>query len=87
MNLLIVSATSYENKSFAKTDPRRYLDSESVIFMVMPKQFRKMSGILGCKAKITNTQTGKTVYGLKWIIIDDIGKIDLTNLPTIDYMI
>jgi peptidoglycan hydrolase-like protein with peptidoglycan-binding domain len=66
-----VSTTSYQNSKFKVEDPRRYLDSESVVFIVMPKQFSKMSGILGCLAKITNLETGKTIFGL----VGDFGPI------------
>lgn len=59
-----VSTTSYQNKQFKRTDPRRYLDSETVLFIVAPSQFAKIGGILGCKCIVTNTKTGKSIEGV-----------------------
>jgi hypothetical protein len=59
-----VSTTSYQNKQFNRTDPRRYLDSETIIYIVAPSQFSKIGGILGCKCIVTNTKTGKVVEGV-----------------------
>lgn len=47
-----VSATTYQRRKFAANDPRRYLNSEKELFIVVPGSFRKhIPGIvLGCKA-------------------------------------
>lgn len=48
---MYVSATTYERKEFPANDCRRYLDSEVVMFGVVPSSFRRhVAGIvLGCK--------------------------------------
>lgn len=47
-----VSTTTYERREFAHNDPRRYLNSETERFIVVPASFRKsVAGIvMGCKA-------------------------------------
>ena len=46
-----------------ESDPRKYVDAETVPFIVVPPQIiRSVEGIvLGCKARITDTRTGRTV--------------------------
>ncbi len=55
-----VSTTSLQNKDFAKTDPRRYLNAELIPFVVIPGILAKTcSGIaLGCKVMVQNIKTG-----------------------------
>jgi len=57
-----VSPTSYEHDGHLKTDPRRYVDSESVIYIVLPSHWRKEAKgvVLGCKAHVLDRRTGKT---------------------------
>ncbi len=63
-----VSATSLhlahdDGSQRDETDPRRYVDAESVPFIVVPPQIiRGVAGVvLGCKARITDTRTGRSV--------------------------
>lgn len=50
-----VSQTSYARPGFDKANPRKYLDSETISFMVLPGPVRHMVGlvVLGCKARAT----------------------------------
>ena len=56
-----VSATSYMHKGRSRTDPRAYVDSASVIYIVLPSHWRKEAEgiVLGCKATVLDTKTGK----------------------------
>jgi len=58
-----VSTTSYQRSGFAICDPRRYVDSEKVPFIVVPAPLRKMvKGIvLGCAATITRGSSGESI--------------------------
>lgn len=58
-----VSATSYMHKGFARTDPRAYVDANAVIYIVLPSHWRAQAKgvVLGCRAVVTDTKTGKTV--------------------------
>lgn len=58
-----VSATSYEFPGFSRGDPARYVDANSVIYIVLPGHWRQEAKgiVLGCKAKVTDTKTKKTV--------------------------
>ncbi len=49
-----VSATTYERKEFPANDPRRYLNSETERFIVVPSKFRREAkgAVLGCKATV-----------------------------------
>ena len=53
------------------TDPRRYVDAESVPFIVVPPLIaRGVAGIvLGCRARITDTRSGLSVE----CVVADIG--------------
>jgi hypothetical protein len=48
---MYVSATTYQRKEWPANDCRRYLDSENILFGVVPGSFRKhVPGIvIGCK--------------------------------------
>ena len=69
-----VSCTAYLVPGFYYYDPRRYLNSEVVVFSVIPGNVRKaVAGICkGCKAKVTDKKTGKEVE----CVIGDIGPTD-----------
>jgi hypothetical protein len=69
-----VSPTAYEHVDYAHTDPRRYLDSENVIFSVTPPQLRQLVGpvVLGCQVRMENLENGKVVWGL----VGDVGPKD-----------
>jgi hypothetical protein len=66
-----VSTTSYQRRGFDLHDPRRYLDSEQVPFIVVPAQLRRMVApiVLGCRALVTDLHTGKEVAA----IVGDFG--------------
>lgn len=50
-----VSATTYQRKEFGAFDPRRYLDSETELFTVVPGPVRHMVGpvVMGCLAIVS----------------------------------
>jgi hypothetical protein len=56
-----VSATSYRWPTFARTDPLAYVDAASVPYIVLPSHWRKLAVgvVLGCKATVEDTTTGK----------------------------
>lgn len=66
-----VSTTSLQHPEFPRTDPRRYVDSETVPFIVVPGPVaRAATGIvLGCRAEITHADTGKTIAA----VVADLG--------------
>lgn len=66
-----VSATAYEWKGFKAHDPKRYVDSETVPYVVVSPLIRRSAKgvVLGCKAVITNTVTGQSVEA----VVADIG--------------
>lgn len=68
---MYVSTTAYVHEGFGAGNPRRYLDSEKVPYVVIPGKLRKqVPGIvLGCLARVTNTQTGETVEA----VVGDVG--------------
>lgn len=57
-----VSATSYEHDGYDRSDPRRYVDSNAVIYFVLPGHWRmEAKGIvLGCYGTVTDSVTGQT---------------------------
>ena len=69
-----VSTTAYIHSKYYYADPRRYLDSENVLFAVIPGNVRKaVAGICkGCKARVTDKRSGKAVD----CVIGDIGPSD-----------
>ncbi len=68
-----VSATSLEDRTKPRTDPRRYVDSGSVPYIVLPPQLLapklKDGPRLGDFAIVTNLRTGKQVHA----IVADVG--------------
>ena len=66
-----VSMTAYVNDGFYYSDPRRYLHSGEVMFMVIPGNVRKaVQGVCkGCRGKVTDKQTGVSLY----CVVGDIG--------------
>lgn len=56
-----VSATSYRWPQLSRIDPLAYVDAASVPFIVLPSQWRKQAVgvVLGCKATVKDTKTGK----------------------------
>lgn len=65
-----VSATSYQWAGFSATDPLAYVDAASVPFIVLPSHWRMeaVGVVLGCKATVEDTKTGK--------ILDAAGVMD-----------
>ena len=61
-----VSATSYENEGFGRGDPARYVDSNRVIYIVLPSHWRALAKgvVLGCKAKVTDIKTNKSTLAV-----------------------
>ena len=66
-----ISTTSYQNSNYATNDPRRYLDSEHVPYIVLPSTLFKLVSpkLLGSKVVGTNTSNGKTVIA----VVGDVG--------------
>lgn len=58
-----VSATSYEFPDFSRGDPFRYVDANSVPYIVLPGHWRaEAKGIvLGCRATVTDMKTGTVI--------------------------
>jgi hypothetical protein len=56
-----VSATSYRWPTLARIDPLAYVDAASVPYIVLPSHWRKLAVgvVLGCKATVEDTKTGK----------------------------
>ncbi len=61
-----VSMTSYYREDFPYTDRRRWVDAETVPYMVLPGIIRQIcvGKVLGCKARITRTTDGKFCNGV-----------------------
>jgi hypothetical protein len=61
-----VSMTSYWWEGFGKTDRRRWVDAETVPYMVLPGSIRNLCEgvVLGCKARVLRTTDGLTCEGV-----------------------
>lgn len=61
-----ISTTSYLVPHYAKNDPRRYLDSEKVRFIVIPGQLVRMVApvVMGCRATVQDIKTGKIIEAM-----------------------
>ncbi len=61
-----VSMTSYWREDFEHTDRRRWVDAETVPYIVLPGSIRKMAKgiVLGCKSRVTRTTDGISVEGV-----------------------
>lgn len=66
-----VSTTALEDETYEARDPRRYVDSETVPFIVLPPQLVAMTR-LGAKCVVKNERTGK----MSWAIVADVGPED-----------
>jgi hypothetical protein len=66
-----ISTTAYQRKGFGIDDPHRYLDSTQVPFIVVPGPLRHMVApvVLGCRAIVTNLETGRVIEA----VVGDIG--------------
>lgn len=58
-----VSTTSLQNSAFAESDPRRYVDSEKVPFIVLPSNF-PVKVKLGTRCCVTDVQKGVGAYAI-----------------------
>jgi hypothetical protein len=58
-----VSATSYRWPTLGSKDPLAYVDAASVPYIVLPSHWRAQATgvVLGCKATVLDTETGKTL--------------------------
>jgi hypothetical protein len=58
-----VSATSYRWTGYSRGDPRSYVDSNAVPYLVLPGHWRAAAqGIVcGCRSTITDTETGRVL--------------------------
>ncbi|HSI11762.1 MAG TPA: hypothetical protein VK961_06940 [Chthoniobacter sp.] len=61
-----VSTTSFQNEQYALSDPRRYLDSEAVNFIVLPQPWRHILTpvVLGCYIEAEHCDGGDTISGV-----------------------
>lgn len=68
---MYISTTSLVLEGYGPKDPRRYVNSETVPYVVVPNSVRKAvpGKVLGCKVTVTNTKTGKSVEA----VVADIG--------------
>lgn len=59
-----VSATSYRWSNRARINPWAYVDAVSVPYIVLPSHWRAQSVgvVLGCKATVEDTKTGKILH-------------------------
>jgi hypothetical protein len=68
-----ISGTSYQWPEFPGNDPHRYLDAETIPFIVVENYIRKRAKgvVLGCRARVTNTLNGKSVD----CVVGDMGPL------------
>ncbi len=61
-----VSMTSYFREDYPYTDRHRWVDAETVPYIVLPGSIRQLCKgvVLGCKARITRTTDGRVVDGV-----------------------
>lgn len=66
-----ISTTSLQRREFHITDPRRYVNSEEVPFIVVPAPVARAARgvVLGCRAEITHADTGKVISA----VVADLG--------------
>ena len=64
-----VSTTSLTNAGFSNSDPRRYVNSETVAYIAIPPVLQNYGARLGAIALVTNTNNGITSEA----IVADIG--------------
>jgi Fungal chitosanase of glycosyl hydrolase group 75 len=71
---LYLSTTDYLVLNFGKYDARHYLDSEQVLFMVVPDKVRMAVApkVLGCRGVVTDLKTGRRCE----CVVGDIGPSD-----------
>jgi hypothetical protein len=64
-----ISTTSLQRRIYPRNDPRRYIDSENISFIVIPAPLARAAVgiVLGCKAEITHNE--KTISA----VVADLG--------------
>ena len=67
-----VSTTALADGRFPASDPRRYVNSETVPFIAIPPQLKNQGLALGDLVAVRNERTGKTVFA----VVADIGPKD-----------
>jgi hypothetical protein len=77
-----VSTTALERQRFPKSNPHRYIDSESVPYFVLPSKF-PVKVKLGIKGIALNTQNGKSVK-VTYADIGPVGKIGEGSMALAD---
>lgn len=68
-----VSSTAYQWPDWPRGNPRRYLDSESIPFIVVENYIRTRAKgvVLGCQARVTNLRNGRVVN----CVVGDMGPL------------
>ena len=68
-----ISPTAWQDPRFNASDPRRYLDSEKIPFIVIENFIRRRARgiVLGCRALLTNLETKQSV----WAMVGDLGPL------------
>ena len=66
-----ISTTSLQQRGYAQTDPRRYVDSQKVPFIVVPSPLARLATgiVLGCRAEIFHLSSGRKVSA----VVADLG--------------
>lgn len=67
-----VSTTALQDKRFATSDPRRYVDSSTVPYVVLPPQVLALGARLGDFAAVMNERSGRVAFAL----VADVGPKD-----------
>lgn len=69
-----ISTTSYQWSQYPVNDHRRYVDSETIPYIVIPPQIRRLAKgiVMGAKCIVTNTLNNKSIVG----VVADIGPRD-----------
>ena len=77
-----IAATSYMTPGANSTDPRAYIDANAVPFIVIPSHWRAEAEgvVLGCKATVLDTHTGKLLDNA---IVGDFGPNSKTGEASI----
>jgi len=68
-----ISTTTYEDTDQPEATQRRYVDAERVPFIVVSPRIRRLARgiVLGCRARVTHTRTGRSVDA----VVADIGPL------------
>jgi len=82
-----VSATSYRWPELARTDPRAYVDAASVPYIVLPGHWRKeaIGVVLGCKAIVRDSKTGKILEASGVLDFGPQGKLGEASIACAEF--